>query len=630
MFNWDDEELTNIIWGEAGENDDHIVPYDKIELKPPVLYGDPTKKEASHHSLEQKKRTVKTEHATKLESNPKHDTGEPPVGLGGDLWPDGHEPSSSNAAKADQDSTSDITKIFKNVSSKDETAQFDKDSGTFENPPKGGEQGDFVDYEWANIGSFDDLDRMFSNNDPIFGDMSVGNADELWPLSKDVTADSSDLPVGALRPSIEQSEMNARHMLDPSQSFISGYGKPNEIASPASQDVQASIDSIKNCGGNSKLLLKEKTIVMGEKIQSCGNAATVNEFPDQVNRPKRLSKGQKSTRNSEIRWTPSGRPFQQVNIPYAPSMVNQSPPLVLTQPIPFHRPRSFQPNGFSIAPLVSSPVYGGDNMMNQYSSGYEVPNADSSKNSEDASVGPSAMTPKEKIEKLRKRQQMRAMLAIQKQQMQFGNQGSVSEHSGMDGGKVEPNSPMEHYDPYSISAAFDNNSVEESVLYRLQDTIANMDMQIRLCIRDSLFRLALSAMRRQYPNEASSASTSGRDEVRSNRDIVSHERFTRMPHVETDTNPIDRTVAHLLFHRPLEFSGKPAETPESPLSANHQYTKKANPMKSLYIESKSPAVFSEGGENKNGLCFVITETATNDEDTDMGRAGRQAKAETSK
>lgn len=50
--------------------------------------------------------------------------------------------------------------IFFNLST-DETAQFNTDSEIFENPPEDGEQGDFVDYGWANIGSFDDLDRIF-------------------------------------------------------------------------------------------------------------------------------------------------------------------------------------------------------------------------------------------------------------------------------------------------------------------------------------------------------------------------------------------------------------------------------------------------------------------------------------
>lgn len=38
-----------------------------------------------------------------------------------------------------------------------------------------------------------------------------------------------------------------------------------------------------------------------------------------------------------------------------------------------------------------------------------------------------------------------------------------------------------------------------------------------------------------------------------------------MPEAETDTNQIDRTVAHLLFHRPTESSGN-LEIAESPSS----------------------------------------------------------------
>ncbi|CAH2041426.1 unnamed protein product [Thlaspi arvense] len=39
-----------------------------------------------------------------------------------------------------------------------------------------------------------------------------------------------------------------------------------------------------------------------------------------------------------------------------------------------------------------------------------------------------------------------------------------------------------------------------------------------------------------------------------------------MPNMETETNPIDRTVAHLLFHRPMESPGIHSEAPESPSS----------------------------------------------------------------
>lgn len=42
-----------------------------------------------------------------------------------------------------------------------ETTQLDKDTEIFRNPQDDNEQGDFVHYGWANIGSFDDLDRIF-------------------------------------------------------------------------------------------------------------------------------------------------------------------------------------------------------------------------------------------------------------------------------------------------------------------------------------------------------------------------------------------------------------------------------------------------------------------------------------
>lgn len=107
-----------------------------------------------------------------------------------------------------------------------------------------------------------------SNNDPLFRDISVGNAGELWSSSKDITSspavptplsgDSSDSPLGALRNSADQSVIKTQYTQDPSQSFASAYDKVNEISSHAPQDVQASIDNIENSGSKSNILLKEK------------------------------------------------------------------------------------------------------------------------------------------------------------------------------------------------------------------------------------------------------------------------------------------------------------------------------------------------------------------------------------
>lgn len=105
------------------------------------------------------------------------------------------------------------------------------------------------------------------------------------------------------------------------------------------------------------------------------------------------------------------------------------------------------------------------------------------------------MTPQEKIEKLRRRQQMQAMLAIQKQQQQFSHQGS-KDHSNpqnfqenkiqlVDGADLEvgdlsalpsfdPNSPVEQDDSNTGCLAVDNNPVADTILYRLQVVIAQV------------------------------------------------------------------------------------------------------------------------------------------------------------
>lgn len=48
-----------------------------------------------------------------------------------------------------------------------------------------------------------------------------------------------------------------------------------------------------------------------------------------------------------------------------------------------------------------------------------------------------------------------------------------------------------------------------------------------------------------------------------------------MRDVETETNPIDRTVAHLLFHRPVELTGNYSDKLETPISSKVQCESKA-------------------------------------------------------
>lgn len=81
---------------------------------------------------------------------------------------------------------------------------------------------------------------------------------------------------------------------------------------------------------------------------------------------------------------------------------------------------------------------------------------------------------------------MRAMLAIQRQQQQFGNQVLSTDHSMTEAGNAEveenlctipaldPNSPLEQNDSNTVGIAVEDRSMEESVLYRLQDIISKV------------------------------------------------------------------------------------------------------------------------------------------------------------
>jgi len=133
-----------------------------------------------------------------------------------------------------------------------------------------------------------------------------------------------------------------------------------------------------------------------------------------------------------------------------------------------------------------SHIQSGDFKHQPLASGYEVSsgNANPVKVLADCPVKPQRMTPREKIEKLRRRQQMQAMLAIQKQQQQLVHQKCSQEnqiqHVEGAGPEVEdlstlasfdPNSPIEQDDSNTVSLAVNDYSMEDTVLYMLQELV---------------------------------------------------------------------------------------------------------------------------------------------------------------
>ena len=211
-------------------------------------------------------------------------------------------------------------------------------------------------------------------------------------------------------------------------------------------------------------------------------------------------------------WSSPRNPSGQLENRLVHSLTQPSPSV---QQMQLQRPEIFQYQHLSNQ-FVAHPVYG--NLTNPFPAmpvlshiqpgkfkhqpllcSYEVSPANSNPVNKlvEAPVKPTTMTPQEKIEKLRRRQQLQAMLAIQKQQQQLSQQISPTNHAatqtcpqqtkiqqfgGSDLGiedlgpfpSLEPNSPMEEDDSSTISAAVDDYSVEETILHRLQDIITQV------------------------------------------------------------------------------------------------------------------------------------------------------------
>ncbi|ESR33995.1 hypothetical protein CICLE_v10004446mg [Citrus x clementina] len=637
MFDWNDEELTNIIWGENGKSDDHIVPYQEKNED----YGN--KKEWSQEATaikpaERKMPEVKIDfNGRKLECSSNFNSCErnSVSGIGMGSWSD---LSSSNAAKTDEEPmgtnvSNRIAEIAKsNSTSNAVKADLDKDSEIFENPQDGKDQGDFVDYSWANIGSFDDLDQIFSNDDPIFGNVSLGTA-ELWSSSNDVTnspiksfplsEDHPNLELGALNNTSEHVVVKSEFEQQGNKSLTLSNGKLNDPAHDL-QSTHSTLDHVEYAGVKSMSFEKDQTDLCTRRnttASNCGPVAehvvTSEKFPNKGYKQKNPLRGQrKLEENSEGKllqdlygtWPLTRSPSVKFENQLAHPVVQSSPSSVHSQQRQLPKSETLQYQQISNS-FVTPSAYG--NLTNPYpampvlshmqsgefkhqslSSCYNV-SPGKAKHVNKSAAAPAkslTMTPQEKIEKLRRRQQMQAMLAIQKQQQQFSHQVS-KDHSNpqnfqenkiqlVDGADLEvgdlsalpsfdPNSPVEQDDSNTSCSPPDNNPVADTILYRLQVVIAQLDLRIRLCIRDSLFRLAQSTMQRHYASDTGSTNKCSRDEpeVVTEADSKPSSRYLRMPDAETETNPIDRAVAHLLFHRPLDLPGKYLETPESPVSA---------------------------------------------------------------
>lgn len=119
-----------------------------------------------------------------------------------------------------------------------------------------------------------------------------------------------------------------------------------------------------------------------------------------------------------------------------------------------------------------------------------------------------------------------------------------------------------------IDLPFVAESLEATMLEQLESTVRKLNEQTRLCIRDSLYRLANSAKQRQNEAESSSVNSFASQ---------SHAKISCKDATETQTNPMDRWIVNLLFcKQPNAVKDKSQLYPLMPSESTNQIMEAPN------------------------------------------------------
>ncbi|KQK21456.1 protein LNK1 isoform X2 [Brachypodium distachyon] len=111
-----------------------------------------------------------------------------------------------------------------------------------------------------------------------------------------------------------------------------------------------------------------------------------------------------------------------------------------------------------------------------------------------------------------------------------------------------------------LSSVSSDNSVEENSFRQLQDAVGQLDVKTKLCIRDGLYRLARSAQNRPVFSNATDSHGDSQD-TKDTQNAEALGKFVDCRRIETQTNPIDRSIALLLFHQPSDQVAGDVEDP---------------------------------------------------------------------
>ncbi|XVF67198.1 hypothetical protein PTKIN_Ptkin10aG0101200 [Pterospermum kingtungense] len=461
-------------------------------------------------------------------------------------------------------------------------SQTDDDLSFFNNNHEDRESSDLLYYDgWGDIGNFEDVDRMFRNCDSTFGLGSLSNEDDLcWFSSSQANEGSQDIleadgklnnlpehcatsrPEGAGPSTIDSNKKSVLPRGDNSglahvsslnvlntESESKDYLTPNELISPQKKQLK----QLSASGDR-----KDQHLENGFSFHQYGNikhfADVKHPFSDsscQLFTPSGLRQHKQNIGDDSVSYIQANVPYMHLSYSSPSDQISMCQTLSGTKSENVGHPSSTNESSYASNQLQS--------IEGSLGSSFKAP----------------ALIMNEKRGKLYHQQDTKAPLkrnikhskmgsqmafcdpvTVQKQVRQSEQDEGTSEAEGVSVGNPAELDSSNAPESSSVSSVLDEVSLEATSFRQLQQVMEKLDIRTKLCIRDSLYRLARSAEQR---HNCTNMKGGMRDDKDASGPLVVEEtnKCTGFMDMETDTNPIDRSIAHLLFHRPSDPSLRP-------------------------------------------------------------------------
>ncbi|KAI7757210.1 hypothetical protein M8C21_023718 [Ambrosia artemisiifolia] len=415
------------------------------------------------------------------------------------------------------------------------------------------ESGDLLYYSWPDIGNFDDVDKMLRSCDSSFGLGVTDNNDELgWFTSAQIEGTGEALKMDFKFTCPEPSGL--KNILHPDHKSPESNNHRSSCISESKDEI-----NFKDQINMQKKKSKHHNQTEGKKAGQVGN---VNGSFYQISDLRSNDSGLSSTNKSDQVFTSIGNRQQYGNLELdyfghmqsdtcyiSPDYLHQTAAVPMLSGI-----RSEQKGLKSLSPIGSSYA------SNQSSGGptFEGNAAEVDEKKPSQGFQPSFIgSPRQRSMMF---QSSKRVLEQDKLSVKEHDQRNIEgDQKGLDIGLLNVQESS------SVSSGLDEISLEATSYRQLRHVTEQLDLRTKLCIRDSLYRLARSAEQRHNNPSLSSGATDVND---LGGPLMSEKTNNGFMDMETDTNPIDRSIAHLLFHRPSESLKLPTPFPPNP-NLNH-------------------------------------------------------------